>query len=38
MTYLVHLCTPGTRLHQGNFEDTDLPLADNFKAASAQTD
>lgn len=28
--YLIHSMSPSTRLHQGNFEDTDLLLADNF--------
>lgn len=28
--YLVHSMMPSTRLHQGDFEDTDLLLADNF--------
>jgi nucleoside-diphosphate-sugar epimerase len=33
--YLVHSMTPSTRLNQGNFEDTDLILADNFARAAA---
>lgn len=32
--YLVHSMQPTTRLHQGNFEDTDLLLADNFARAA----
>ncbi|MEL6277141.1 MAG: NAD(P)H-binding protein, partial [Bacteroidota bacterium] len=32
--YLVHSMSPSTRLHQGNFEDTDLLLADNFARAA----
>jgi len=32
--YLVHSMMPTTRLHQGNFEDTDLLLADNFGRAA----
>lgn len=32
--YLVHSMMPSTRLHQGNFEDTDLLLADNFGRAA----
>ncbi|PHI19563.1 epimerase [Lewinellaceae bacterium SD302] len=32
--YLVHSMGPSTRLHQGNFEDTDLLLADNFARAA----
>ena len=32
--YLVHSMQPSTRLHQGNFEDTDLLLADNFARAA----
>ena len=32
--YLVHSMQPSTRLHQGNFEDTDLLLADNFGRAA----
>jgi uncharacterized protein YbjT (DUF2867 family) len=35
--YLVHSMLPSTRLFQGNFQDTDLFLADNFsKAAKIQ--
>lgn len=34
--YLVHSMSPSTRLHQGNFEDTDLLLADNFARAAQQ--
>lgn len=34
--YLVHSMAPSSRLYQGNFEDTDLLLADNFiRAAEA---
>ena len=33
--YLVHSMHPSTRLHQGDFEDTDLLLADNFGRAAA---
>jgi len=34
--YLVHSMAPSSRLNQGNFEDTDLLLADNFiRAAEA---
>lgn len=34
--YLVHSMAPSSRLRQGNFEDTDLLLADNFiRAAEA---
>lgn len=33
--YLVHSMQPSTRLHQGNFADTDLLLADNFGRAAA---
>ena len=32
--YLVHSMQPSTRLNQGNFEDTDLLLADNFSRAA----
>lgn len=32
--YLVHSMHPNTRLHQGEFEDTDLLLADNFGRAA----
>ncbi len=32
--YLVHSMHPSTRLHQGDFEDTDLLLADNFGRAA----
>lgn len=32
--YLVHSMHPTTRLHQGEFEDTDLLLADNFGRAA----
>ncbi|TXF89453.1 epimerase [Neolewinella aurantiaca] len=32
--YLVHSMQPSTRLHQGDFEDTDLLLADNFGRAA----
>ncbi len=32
--YLVHSMQPSTRLNQGNFEDTDLLLADNFGRAA----
>ncbi|MFT4685288.1 MAG: hypothetical protein ACJATN_001104 [Neolewinella sp.] len=32
--YLVHSMQPTTRLHQGDFEDTDLLLADNFGRAA----
>lgn len=32
--YLVHSMHPTTRLHQGQFEDTDLLLADNFGRAA----
>lgn len=32
--YLVHSMMPSTRLHQGDFEDTDLLLADNFGRAA----
>lgn len=32
--YLVHSMQPSTRLNQGNFEDTDLLLADNFARAA----
>jgi len=32
--YLVHSMMPTTRLHQGDFEDTDLLLADNFGRAA----
>jgi uncharacterized protein YbjT (DUF2867 family) len=32
--YLVHSMIPTTRLQQGNFEDTDLLLADNFGRAA----
>ena len=34
--YLVHSMQPTTRLHQGNFEDTDLLLADNFGRAATK--
>lgn len=34
--YLVHSMQPSTRLHQGNFEDTDILLADNFGRAAAR--
>ena len=33
--YLVHSMQPSTRLNQGDFEDTDLLLADNFARAAA---
>ena len=33
--YLVHSMNKSTRLNQGNFEDTDLLLADNFARAAA---
>lgn len=32
--YLVHSMSPSARLSQGNFEDTDLLLADNFARAA----
>ena len=32
--YLVHSMQPSTRMNQGNFEDTDLLLADNFSRAA----
>jgi uncharacterized protein YbjT (DUF2867 family) len=32
--YLVHSMSPSSRLEQGNFEDTDLLLADNFIRAA----
>ena len=32
--YLVHSMQPSTRLNQGEFEDTDLLLADNFSRAA----
>tara|TARA_B110000008_G_scaffold24416_1_gene22065 strand:+ start:124 stop:660 length:537 start_codon:yes stop_codon:yes gene_type:complete len=32
--YLVHSMMPSTRLNQGNFEDTDILLADNFSRAA----
>lgn len=32
--YLVHSMSPSARLDQGNFEDTDLILADNFARAA----
>jgi nucleoside-diphosphate-sugar epimerase len=32
--YLVHSMAPSSRLVQGNFEDTDLLLADNFISAA----
>ncbi|MCC5022820.1 MAG: NAD(P)H-binding protein [Candidatus Synoicihabitans palmerolidicus] len=32
--YLVHSMAPSSRLMQGNFEDTDLLLADNFIRAA----
>mgnify|MGYP001409318133 FL=1 len=34
--YLVHSMQPSTRLNQGNFEDTDLLLADNFSRAAEE--
>ncbi len=34
--YLVHSMAPSSRLMQGNFEDTDLLLADNFIRAAEQ--
>lgn len=34
--YLVHSMNKSTRLNQGNFEDTDLLLADNFARAAEQ--
>jgi uncharacterized protein YbjT (DUF2867 family) len=34
--YLVHSMQPSTRLSQGNFEDTDLLLADNFSRAAEE--
>lgn len=33
--YLIHSMSASTRLNQGNFEDTDLLLADNFARAAA---
>ena len=32
--YLVHSMMPSTRLNQGEFEDTDILLADNFSRAA----
>ena len=32
--YLVHSMMPSTRLNQGDFEDTDILLADNFSRAA----
>jgi uncharacterized protein YbjT (DUF2867 family) len=34
--YLVHSMAPSSRLMQGNFEDTDLQLADNFIRAAEE--
>ena len=34
--YLVHSMSPSTKLNQGNFEDTDLLLADNFARAAEE--